>query len=210
MGPIELAAAIVHEVRRLLTPARAHAELAMMKPGLSEDAAQSMIEIVRAATACDSLMEVMVELGKHRGVCNLNTVLRDLSLRFGFVLESDAEVEVALPAAAVESVIANLASNAQRAGAVEIQVRVHRSTGNSSFVGVEVEDTGRGMDAAARSLALMPFSSGNASVGIGLNLCRAIVESAGGRFDLQSTPGVGTRVSMTMPIAAATELRAAA
>jgi signal transduction histidine kinase len=69
-------------------------------------------------------------------------------------------------------------------------------------VEVEVADDGRGMDAATLLRAFDPFFSGReAGRGIGLGLPKAwrLVELNGGTVAVDSRPGGGTRVALTLP-----------
>jgi len=68
-----------------------------------------------------------------------------------------------------------------------------------------VDDNGQGMDAAVQSRAFdemfttKPAGHGR---GLGLFLCRSLVERDGGHIDLTSTPGVGTTLRVQLPLQA--------
>jgi two-component system, sensor histidine kinase ChiS len=67
-----------------------------------------------------------------------------------------------------------------------------------------VEDTGLGIEPGLLSHLFDPFWSGPGSrsgVGLGLYIARGIVERHGGRIDVESAPGRGTRFSFTIPLA---------
>lgn len=69
---------------------------------------------------------------------------------------------------------------------------------------LSVEDTGPGIQPALLTHLFDPFWSGPGSttgVGLGLFIVRGIVERHGGRIDVTSAPGHGTRFSFTLPIA---------
>lgn len=70
-----------------------------------------------------------------------------------------------------------------------------------------VEDTGRGIAAEDLPRLFSPFSQvhGEApgtfgGTGLGLVLTRALAESMGGSVGVESTPGVGTRFTVTLPV----------
>lgn len=71
---------------------------------------------------------------------------------------------------------------------------------------IVVEDRGEGIPASAMPHLFEPFyrpdtsrSRKTGGYGLGLSLCKAIVDAHGGSIDLVSTPGDGTRVTVTVP-----------
>jgi len=65
---------------------------------------------------------------------------------------------------------------------------------------VEVRDTGCGMDAHTQSQIFEPsFTTKDNGHGVGLDSVREIVESHDGRIEVQSRPGQGTRVRISLP-----------
>ena len=68
-------------------------------------------------------------------------------------------------------------------------------------VTVEVEDSGVGMDSAALAKIFEPYFSTKATgTGLGLTIAKRNVELMGGSIGVRSEPGVGTTVSMTLPV----------
>ena len=69
---------------------------------------------------------------------------------------------------------------------------------------LEVRDNGVGMDEATLAHCLEPYfttKSVGDGMGLGLSLCEALVREHGGRIEIDSAPGVGTRVRVRLPIA---------
>jgi CheY-like chemotaxis protein len=67
-----------------------------------------------------------------------------------------------------------------------------------------VSDTGVGMDAETLSRAVEPFYSTKGigkGTGLGLSMIHGLAGQLGGWLDLASTPGVGTRIEMWLPVA---------
>jgi signal transduction histidine kinase len=71
---------------------------------------------------------------------------------------------------------------------------------------ITVEDKGEGIPASALPHIFEPFfrpdvsrSRKTGGYGLGLSLCKAIVDAHGGTIDLVSTPGRGTQVTVTIP-----------
>jgi signal transduction histidine kinase len=80
-----------------------------------------------------------------------------------------------------------------------ISVRRH-----DAAIALIVADTGAGIPQENLAKVLEPFFTtkpeGN---GLGLSICRSIVWQMQGKLDIESTPGVGTRVIVTIPISSA-------
>ncbi|MGD8376340.1 MAG: ATP-binding protein [Acidobacteriota bacterium] len=103
-------------------------------------------------------------------------------------------------ASQMQQVLINLLKNAREASpeGEPIRVAIHRRPAGG-FV-VQVSDGGRGMDEEVMRQALLPFySTKQTGTGVGLPLCREIVEAHGGSLRIQSRPGQGTTVSFWIP-----------
>jgi len=69
---------------------------------------------------------------------------------------------------------------------------------------VEVRDTGCGIDPALRDRLFTPFfttKTGRGGTGLGLSVCRDIVRAHGGRIEVESEPGAGSRFQVLIPLA---------
>jgi nitrogen fixation/metabolism regulation signal transduction histidine kinase len=67
---------------------------------------------------------------------------------------------------------------------------------------VEISDTGVGMDQESLNKIFEPYFSTKATgTGLGLTIARRNVESNGGTIDVRSERGVGTTVTITLPLA---------
>jgi nitrogen fixation/metabolism regulation signal transduction histidine kinase len=102
--------------------------------------------------------------------------------------------------AQMQQVLINLLKNAYESGGPpeEIALSVHCSREQGAVL--RILDRGRGMDEEVMGRALLPFYSSKASgTGLGLPLCREILEAHGGRLRLQARPGGGLEVSCWLP-----------
>lgn len=102
-------------------------------------------------------------------------------------------------------VLSNLMGNAIKfTEQGEVRVAVYRENGPYRF---EVQDTGVGIEAPALGRIFDPFEQADSSTtrryggtGLGLALCRQLIELMGGEIDVQSTPGRGSRFWFTLPL----------
>lgn len=116
--------------------------------------------------------------------------------RLGCVIAVDAE--------RVEHMLFHLLSNAlkftPKGGTVEVSVRV---TEGSVFI--TVSDTGEGIAPARQAFVFDSYRHRDTArpapcgMGFGLAVCRRIAEGHGGSIALESQPGRGTRVTVTLP-----------
>jgi signal transduction histidine kinase len=100
----------------------------------------------------------------------------------------------------LEQVMINLFKNAREAadGEAEIEVKVERLPDGATRV--QTLDRGRGMSEEVMRQALLPFySTKSAGAGVGLPLCREIVEAHGGALRIYGRSGGGTVVSFRLP-----------
>lgn len=107
---------------------------------------------------------------------------------------------------AVKQVLLNLLSNAVKFTPAGGTIRI---TGKAAggFVTVAVEDSGIGIPAGALSKIGRPFeqvesqhSKSHKGTGLGLALSRSLVELHGGTLTIESSEGIGTTVSFTLPV----------
>ncbi|MEN6469970.1 MAG: response regulator [Clostridiaceae bacterium] len=120
-----------------------------------------------------------------------------------------------------KQVVVNLLSNAvkftQEGGAIEVNVETLRETENGAVVRFSVRDNGMGVEPSQLERIFDPFEQGDASfsrtyegTGLGLPICKSIVELMGGEIKAESTMGQGSEVAFTLPLETAREEEAAA
>ncbi len=102
----------------------------------------------------------------------------------------------------VDQVVTNLLENAARHAPPGSMITIEASDLGDAME-VAVSDQGSGVPAAERSVIFEPFrtgSTGHRSSGVGLAICKAIVEAHGGRISVGDAPGGGARLAFTLPI----------
>ena len=125
----------------------------------------------------------------------------------GIVLEIDGSIgEDVVVADSVEifQVLFNLVRNAieARPGTPEHagRVRISIADDGPEDIVVEVSDNGGGIPDSVRERLFEPFfTTKTDGMGMGLSICRRIVEEYGGRLSIHSREGEGTTVAFTLP-----------
>ncbi len=100
----------------------------------------------------------------------------------------------------MQQVLTNLLKNAVEAsdGLAEVAVRVAPASDGGTVI--QVLDRGRGLPEDVLRHALLPFySTKKGGTGLGLPLCREILEAHGGRIRIQNRDGGGTVVTCWLP-----------
>jgi signal transduction histidine kinase len=129
------------------------------------------------------------------------------------VKKYDDVPQVSCSPSQINQVFLNLITNAAQAtpepgGLITL---VTRLSGDGN-VAVDVEDNGHGIPPDVLPKIFDPFFTTKdvgKGTGLGLSICYKIVEQHGGRIEVQSTVGEGTRFTVTLPVEAAPELAAA-
>ena len=178
---------------------------AARRHGLATPIADRLVEIVTGIEA--GRLELKVAPFEPRALLGAVVELLRGQAREGVTLRVEAAPE--LPerligdAARLRQVLVNLVANALRftaRGSVVI-----RASHGAPGLRVVVEDTGPGISREEQALLFRPFSQlgggdGRGS-GVGLMLCRQLVEAMDGRIDVESEVGVGSRFWFEVPLA---------
>jgi signal transduction histidine kinase len=111
----------------------------------------------------------------------------------------------------LRQIVTNLISNALKYSPNEgvVQVTLACRTGDFFLI---VQDQGVGIPVADRELIFDPFQRGSnvagvAGKGLGLAIVKQAVSLHGGSIDLDSRPGEGAKVTVTLPIPTSSEYR---
>jgi heavy metal sensor kinase len=207
-----------HELRTPLTIARGHLETALAggrdPAGLEAAAEVAISELDRMARLVESLLRLartgadeppvrsIVDVGElAEGVVARSRVLGDREWR----VDAAPGASVAGDADAIEQVLLNLLSNAVRhtAPGQAIGVRVEAVP---DTVVLEVSDAGDGIDPELLPTLFDRFTRADAArgrdtggAGLGLAICRAIVEAHGGTITVESAQGRGATFIVELP-----------
>jgi two-component system sensor kinase FixL len=102
----------------------------------------------------------------------------------------------------IQQVLVNLIRNAIDAmvASPARSLAIHTEAGPEKLVTVTVEDSGSGISEGIAKQLFQPFvSTKETGMGIGLSICRNIIEAHGGRIWFEPRPGGGTIFRFTVP-----------
>src|SRR5262245_10413077 len=147
--------------------------------------------------------------------CNLGTLLEELIDFFAptarqFNIDIRAFVPADLPPVRLDrdlfkQALLNLLLNAQQAmpHGGELTIQALREPGlDGDAICLSLIDTGVGMTPEVVAKAFKPFfTTRTGGTGLGLATTRQVIQAHGGRIEVQSEPGKGTRFAIRLPVA---------
>ncbi len=217
----ELLAMASHELRTPLTALRGAIDLLRAASDGRDERERMLVAMAsRNAERLDRLMGDLLDVERietgtavlHPGFIGVDELFARAAAHTrarleqgGLTLETHADpVELWIDAGRIEQVVVNLIGNAANFSPPgSVVTLTARDEGDA--VRVAVRDEGRGIPADMLESIFEPFvkvdggETKQRGAGLGLFLCRAIVQQHGGRIRAESAPGRGTTVSFTIP-----------
>jgi two-component system sensor histidine kinase KdpD len=209
---------VSHDLRTPLASIRAVTSDLRAGDVYGEEARNELLDLVAdEAERLDRIVANLLSLSRieagalqpDRQAVALDELLSERVGRLGRVLRQvRVQVDVAadLPLvdadySQIDQVITNLLENAARHAPPRSTIRIE-AVARGGMVEVSVADEGIGVVPFDRERIFQPFrrGEGSASSGVGLAICKAIVEAHGGTIDVQAVPGSGARFRFTLPV----------
>ena len=212
-----------HEIRTPLSVIAAHTELALSRPRSNDDYRGTIETCRRASQRMKSLIDALLVLARFdsgtpslkEDRLDLEPMLRDCAeLVAPLAVERKIQIECRANSCHVRGdwdrlsqVVTNLLTNAIRYNVEGGRVQIATCTEATNAV-ISVIDTGVGIAADQLPLIFDRFyqvdkarSRAEGSSGLGLSICKTIVEAHGGTISATSELGVGTTVEVRLPFA---------
>ena len=216
-----LTAGIAHEINNILTPVLAYAQLAAASPGDGALVAKALGRAIAGVESASRITEAVLGFARGDGTdqelaplarvveAAFNCIGRDPA-RDGITLELDVEpqLNVRIAPLCLQQVLLNLFLNAisamkGRPGTLRVLSKTDQATAR-----IVVSDTGPGIPVDLLPRLFDPFVSGAkrdtgkpnglGGTGLGLAVCKRMIENAGGTIQVDSKPGVGASFTITL------------
>ena len=216
-----LLAAISHDVRTPLTALIGLAEsLQYSQPALAAPQAETARALTVQARELNALVDNLLDMARlQSGAVNLRLEWQSVEEVVGTAIRAAqhalgtrtvrTELPADLPlvefdAVLIERVLVNLLENAAKYGATPIVVRAHVTAGSLVMT---VADHGPGLPASVQGNEQSLFDkftrgaveSATPGVGLGLAICKAVVDAHRGRISAVNGPGGGAEFTVTLP-----------
>jgi PAS domain S-box-containing protein len=168
----------------------------------------------RAGEVIEGIRAMFKNVSREKALLDVNQVIREVLALLHYELQSHqvlvrANLSPKLPpvladAVQLHQVIANLVTNAIEAMAAVTDrartLRVKSTPRETDGVLITVEDSGTGIDAEAVTRIFDPFfTTKSHGMGMGLSICRSIIEAHEGRLSAHSAPDGGAVFQIDLP-----------
>lgn len=216
----EISASVTHEFNNILTTIINYAKLGLRhKDPASRDKAFDKILSAsqRAAKITTGMLSYARARGDRREPHNLTQLVKDVLVlvekdlqvhRISCQVNLEREAFAQVNAGQIQQVLLNLIVNARQAmrpgGTLSVSVT---SSEDRAFAEVSIADTGSGIPAEVLPRIFDRFfttksadDAGQGGTGLGLALCRDVVEAHHGRIRVETAVGHGTKFTLKFPL----------
>jgi signal transduction histidine kinase len=217
---------LAHELKTSVAIIKSGAQVLLQNPRSAEEYRAGLDGLLGDCDRLESLVERILRLarteqwaeeGKRENLASTDLVatceaaisrvaVLAAAKQVNIKLEFESRIQLQIDPEDLELIWVNLLDNAVRHSESRLQVTMKIETPNANVVSVRVEDSGEGIAPADVPHIFERFRRGETAharhsggFGLGLAICKAIVEAYGGRIELTSILGKGTTVRVEFP-----------
>lgn len=215
-----LASSVAHEFNNILTTIINYAKMGM-RGNCEAPQKQAFEKILKGGNRAAAIVNSMLGFARNRSTQREQTDIVQLVEEVLLLTEKDLnkhriQIEkkyhgtpkASIVVGQIEQILVNLFINARQAmpngGRLRIDVRENATAG---MVEVRIADTGVGIPPEQLRLIFEPFYTtkqpdhdGHGGTGLGLSVCRQIIEQHHGRIRVESVVGKGSTFTVKLPI----------
>jgi two-component system sensor histidine kinase HydH len=209
----QVAASIGHELRNPLAVMQTSVHMLARRATSDERSVRHLNRLNEQIVLCNTIISDLLELARdtppERRPTDLAAVVREaaLSVPRAPAIVLDLAIAADLPTVAVDpgqfrQLVINLVLNATQALETEGTIAVNLGADERSLV-LQVDDTGPGLAADVQARLFEPlFTTRSSGTGLGLALCRRIIEKHAGSISAGNHSGGGARFVVHVPLGA--------
>jgi len=215
-----MSAMIAHEFNNLMTPVISYAQYAMEKNDealLRRAVEKALQQAKRASQMCDRILNLATRQHLGPGPVEVAPLVAETITSLGRDLTKDSiQVQLNIPnglrvkanAGQLQQVLFNIVLNARQAmlgrpGTLSVEAEPLAD----NTVVIRIKDTGSGIKAEDMARIWEPFFTtrrqgerpDQRGIGLGLTICKDIIEELEGTITAESQPGAGTTFTITLP-----------
>jgi len=216
----EIASSVAHEFNNILTTILNYARLGM-RGDVAPAQKQAFEKILKGSNRAAAIVGGMLGFARNNANRRETTDMVELIEEVLMLTEKEmskhrvsvekiyhSRPSIPVVAGQIEQILINLVLNARQAmptgGRLKIELRENRE---ADMVEIRVADTGVGIPTEQLRMIFEPFyttkvpdENGHGGNGLGLSVCRQIIEQHQGRIRVESVPGKGSAFTVKLPM----------
>lgn len=223
-----LTAGVAHEINNLLTPVLGYAQLAMAHPDDAQLVEKALTKAVAGVKAATRIAEIILGFTSDNDITQeyadigrvVQASLECLARKpdksgIQIIIQVPPGLMAKIPPLSLQNVLINLIINACHALDANAggTVTISATSGSKGMILIRVQDTGPGISKEIADRLFEPFVSSKKEAvlsfkpqekqggfGLGLAICKHLIESANGSIAVHSASGSGTTFTITLPV----------
>ena len=217
-----LASSVAHEFNNILTTIINYAKLGLRPQADDRTRTESLEKILKGSLRAATIVNSMLGFARNTTTQKVVTDLADLIDEVLILADKDLKkhhiqidkkfqdrAHAPVVAGQIEQILLNLVINARQAmprgGRLKLELVENAKT---RMAEIRVSDTGMGIPPERLRLIFEPFfttkepdENGHGGSGLGLSVCRQIIEQHNGRIRVESVVGKGSTFTVKLPLA---------